>query len=160
MSPRTPGKPCLFVLDTNVLMHDPASLFRFHEHDIYLPMAVLEELDAAKKGASEVARNARQASRTLDSILEAAKGAGIDAGVPIPDESQDNPRGRIYFQTSNVSGALPEALPGQQAGQCHPGTRHPAYRHLGRLRRHRCIERHQPSDQSPRARYSGRRLSE
>ena len=50
MSPRTPGKPRLFVLDTNVLMHDPASLFRFHEHDIYLPMAVLEELDAAKRG--------------------------------------------------------------------------------------------------------------
>ena len=114
MSPRTPGKPRLFVLDTNVLMHDPASLFRFHEHDIYLPMAVLEELDAAKKGASEVARNARQASRTLDSILEAAKGTGIDAGVPIPDESQENPRGRIYFQTSNVSGDLPEALPGNK----------------------------------------------
>ena len=114
MSPRTPGKPCLFVLDTNVLMHDPASLFRFHEHDIYLPMAVLEELDAAKKGASEVARNARQASRTLDSILEAAKGTGIDAGVTIPDESQENPRGRIYFQTSNVSGDLPEALPGNK----------------------------------------------
>lgn len=114
MSPRTPGKPRLFVLDTNVLMHDPASLFRFHEHDIYLPMAVLEELDAAKKGASEVARNARQASRTLDSILEAAKGTGIDAGVPIPDESQENPRGRIYFQTSNISGDLPEALPGNK----------------------------------------------
>jgi PhoH-like ATPase len=35
----------LFVLDTNVLMHDPTALFRFQEHDIYLPMVVLEELD-------------------------------------------------------------------------------------------------------------------
>ena len=50
----------IFVLDTNVLMHDPSSLFRFHEHHIYLPMTVLEELDNAKVGVSEVARNVRQ----------------------------------------------------------------------------------------------------
>ena len=42
----------LFVLDTNVLMHDPTSIFRFEEHDVYLPMVVLEELDAHKKGLS------------------------------------------------------------------------------------------------------------
>ena len=59
----------LFVLDTNVLMHDPTSLFRFEEHDIYLPMFVLEELDAHKKGVTEVARNARQASRFLDELV-------------------------------------------------------------------------------------------
>ncbi|MFP3520831.1 PIN domain-containing protein, partial [Pseudomonas sp. SIMBA_077] len=55
----------LFVLDTNVLMHDPSCLFRFEEHDVYLPMMTLEELDNHKKGMSEVARNARQVSRTL-----------------------------------------------------------------------------------------------
>ena len=43
----------LYVLDTNVLMHDPAALYRFDEHDIYLPMVVLEELDHHKKGLSE-----------------------------------------------------------------------------------------------------------
>ena len=59
----------LFVLDTNVLMHDPSSLFRFEEHDIFLPMIVLEELDNNKKGMSEVARNARQVSRSLDSLI-------------------------------------------------------------------------------------------
>ena len=58
----------LFVLDTNVLMHDPTSLFRFEEHDIYVPMATLEELDNNKKGMSEVSRNARQASRFLDNL--------------------------------------------------------------------------------------------
>ncbi|MFN0164737.1 MAG: PIN domain-containing protein, partial [Burkholderiales bacterium] len=58
----------LFVLDTNVLMHDPTSLYRFEEHDIYLPMATLEELDNHKKGMTEVSRNARQASRFLDEI--------------------------------------------------------------------------------------------
>jgi PhoH-like ATPase len=61
------------VLDTNVLMHDPLSLFRFEEHDIYVPMMTLEELDANKKGMSEVARNARQASRLLDEIVSGAE---------------------------------------------------------------------------------------
>jgi hypothetical protein len=59
----------LFVLDTNVLMHDPTSLFRFEEHDIFVPIMTLEELDNNKKGMSEVARNARQASRSLDEIV-------------------------------------------------------------------------------------------
>jgi PhoH-like ATPase len=63
----------LFVLDTNVLMHDPLSLFRFEEHDIFVPMMTLEELDANKKGMSEVARNARQASRLLDEIVSGAE---------------------------------------------------------------------------------------
>jgi PhoH-like ATPase len=71
--PTGPAK--LFVLDTNVLMHDPMSLFRFEEHDIFLPMIVLEELDGHKKGMTEVARNARQASRTLDA-LAGAQGRG------------------------------------------------------------------------------------
>ena len=56
----------LYILDTNVLMHDPTALFRFEEHDVLLPMMVLEELDAAKKGLSEVARNVRQVSRFID----------------------------------------------------------------------------------------------
>ena len=65
------GQPAkLFVLDTNVLMHDPTSLFRFEEHDIFLPMITLEELDGHKKGMSEVARNARQVSRDLDALAE------------------------------------------------------------------------------------------
>ena len=59
----------LFVLDTNVLLHDPSSLFRFEEHDVFLPMMTLEELDHQKKGMSEVARNARQVSRSLDTLV-------------------------------------------------------------------------------------------
>ena len=50
----------IFVLDTSVLMHDPSALFKFQEHHVYLPMTVLEELDNAKIGVSEVARNLRQ----------------------------------------------------------------------------------------------------
>src|SRR5699024_8136674 len=58
----------LFVLDTNVLLHDPSCLFQFKEHDVFIPMMVLEELDHQKKGLSEVARNARQVSRFLDEL--------------------------------------------------------------------------------------------
>ncbi len=74
----------IYVLDTNVLMHDPAAIFRFDEHDIYLPMVVLEELDHHKKGVSESARNVRQVSRFLDDIMQDADKADIDRGLPIP----------------------------------------------------------------------------
>ena len=77
---RLPASVKLFVLDTNVLMHDPTSLFRFQEHDIYIPMATLEELDGNKKGMSEVARNARQASRFLDEIVSGSE-SGIEDGI-------------------------------------------------------------------------------
>jgi PhoH-like ATPase len=70
----------LFVLDTNVLMHDPTSLFRFEEHDIYLPILTLEELDNNKKGVTEVARNARQVSRFLDELVNATPD-GIGEGI-------------------------------------------------------------------------------
>ncbi len=59
------NKRKLFVLDTNVLIHDPLSIFRFAEHDVFLPMTVLEELDNHKKGTSDVARNARSVSRNV-----------------------------------------------------------------------------------------------
>lgn len=83
-----PAKPPverrLFVLDTNVLMHDPTSIFRFQEHDVYLPMVVLEELDANKKGLSEASRNVRQVSRFLDDLMRDATKEEIDAGLPLP----------------------------------------------------------------------------
>ena len=72
------GPKTLFVLDTNVLLHDPTSLFRFEEHDIFLPMVVLEELDGHKKGMTEVARNGRQVSRTLDSLVASQPSETLD----------------------------------------------------------------------------------
>ena len=57
MPKKAPAQSKLFVLDTNVLMHDPTSLFRFEEHDIYVPIATLEELYQHKKGMTEVSRN-------------------------------------------------------------------------------------------------------
>jgi PhoH-like ATPase len=76
------GPTKLFVLDTNVLMHDPMCLFLFEEHDVYLPMIVLEELDSHKKGMTEVARNARQTSRSLDA-LAATPGSDMKQGLPL-----------------------------------------------------------------------------
>src|SRR5476651_1078670 len=73
----------LFVLDTNVLMHDPTAIFRFAEHDIYLPMVVLEELDANKRGLSEASRNVRQISRFLDELMHGASKEQIDHGLAL-----------------------------------------------------------------------------
>ena len=107
----------LFVLDTNVLMHDPTAIFRFEEHDIYLPMVVLEELDANKKGLSEASRNARQVSRFLDDMMRGVTKEQIDAGLVIPPSYSGNhgkkpPAGRLFFQTRELAGGLPATLPG------------------------------------------------
>lgn len=100
----------LFVLDTNVLMHDPTSLFRFEEHDLYVPIMTLEELDNNKKGTTEVARNTRQASRMLDEIVCSSEN-GIDAGIALDAPSRGQATGRLYLQTEAIDVALPAALP-------------------------------------------------
>jgi PhoH-like ATPase len=97
----------IYVLDTNVLMHDPTALFRFEEHDVFMPMTVLEELDAAKKGTSETSRNARQVSRFLNELVVAGNSRDIDEGIDLklPQGIQLKGRGarrksgRLYFQT-------------------------------------------------------------
>ncbi|MGH8254298.1 MAG: PhoH family protein, partial [Steroidobacteraceae bacterium] len=101
-------------------MHDPAAIFRFAEHDIYLPMVVLEELDANKKGLSEASRNTRQASRFLDDMIRGVTKAQIDAGLPIPSARTDShgkqpPAGRLFFQTRSLGSGLPDNLPGHGA---------------------------------------------
>ncbi|MDO9218583.1 MAG: PIN domain-containing protein, partial [Lacisediminimonas sp.] len=105
------GKTKLFVLDTNVLMHDPSSLFRFAEHDVYLPMMTLEELDNHKKGMSEVARNARQVSRSMDALVADIDDKQIDSGIPLSKLGNKDARGCLFFQTSLQPGELPEGLP-------------------------------------------------
>ncbi|MFT5589290.1 MAG: PhoH-like ATPase [Bradyrhizobium sp.] len=101
----------LFVLDTNVLMHDPSSLFRFEEHDVYLPMMTLEELDDHKKGMTEVARNARQVSRSLDALVGNMNGASIEDGIPLSKLGNKDAKGRLFFQTKLQNIVLPEGLP-------------------------------------------------
>src|SRR5687768_2581701 len=114
----------IFVLDTNVLMHDPAAIFRFEEHDIYIPMSVLEELDAGKKGLSETSRNVRQVSRFLDELMQGASKAQIDSGLQLPSggaggangiHGKKPSSGRLFFQTRQLDSGLPDTLPGGSA---------------------------------------------
>lgn len=113
----------IFVLDTNVLMHDPSSLFRFEENDLYIPMVVLEELDNAKKGTSEVARNARQVSRFLDELMRGRDHSQIEKGLPLHaalgkyangDGRTAPPSGHLFFQMAPVEAELNSALPGNK----------------------------------------------
>jgi len=108
-APRQPKVKKLFVLDTNVLMHDPTSLFRFDEHDLYLPIATLEELDQHKRGLSDVSRNARQASRFLDEIVSTAV-EDIKSGLVIKTKDGQQSKGRLFLQTEAMNGELPATL--------------------------------------------------
>jgi PhoH-like ATPase len=110
--PNEPSK--LFVLDTNVLMHDPTCLFRFEEHDVYVPILTLEELDHNKRGMTEVARNARQASRFLDELVTAMPDS-INSGIPLAEKSGGAATGRLFLQTEAIATQLPSSLLGGKA---------------------------------------------
>lgn len=84
-----------YVLDTNVLLHDPTSLFRFEEHDVYLPLIVLEELDRHKRGVADIARNARQVTRTLDELLTEGS---MGEGFPLAKLSNGQATGRLFIR--------------------------------------------------------------
>ena len=97
------GSKRIYALDTNVLLHDPTSLFRFEEHDVFIPMTVLEELDEKKKGASEVSRNGRQVSRFLNELIEAGKQHDLGEGLELANPQgiklkRGGSVGRLYFQ--------------------------------------------------------------
>lgn len=105
----------IFVLDTNVLLHDPTCLFRFQEHDVYLPMVTLEELDNHKTGTTDIARNARQVSRTIDRLIESGTGP-IQDGVELAVLGNKEARGKLYFQDFGFNPReLPAGLPHDKA---------------------------------------------
>ncbi len=110
----TAAKPKLFALDTNVLMHDPTSLFHFQEHDVYLPMVTLEELDNHKKGMSEVARNARQASRFLDELVSRAPAGSMAQGIALTGHV-NGATGKLFLQTDGFDTPVPSSLAGNKA---------------------------------------------
>ena len=96
----------LFVLDTNVLLHDPSCLFRFEEHDIYLPMVTIEELDNSKKSTSEVARNARQTHRYLEEVIGPYIGK-LSSGCPLKSKINPHISGNLFLQTRPINFDLP-----------------------------------------------------
>ena len=89
----------LYVLDTNVLIHDPTALYHFDEHDVVIPMTVLEELDKHKNGVREIARTARQISRTFSDLTHQVTFDEIQKGIPIPRISGES--GRLHFLCYN-----------------------------------------------------------
>ncbi len=110
----------IVVLDTNVLIHDPHAVRRFSNQDVYLPLVVLEQLDAAKKGVSELARSAREASHFISALLADHATPGSD-GVPLTPG--DKRRGaRLHFVLDRPAAALPSGLdphdPGTQLLGC------------------------------------------
>lgn len=110
------GETKLFVLDTNVLMHDPTSLFRFEEHDIFLPMITLEELDNHKRGMSDVARNVRQVTRTLDLLVaDVDENILLTEGIPLNKLGNREAQGHLFFQTNMEASPLPENLASDKA---------------------------------------------
>ena len=100
----------LFVLDTNVLLHDPTCLYRFQEHDIIIPMQVLEELDHHKKGMTEVARNARQVTRYLNEIV-GSEDLNIEEGAPLSGHGYKDATGCLFLQTESISDGIIALLP-------------------------------------------------
>jgi PhoH-like ATPase len=101
----------IFVLDTNVLIFDPSALFRFKEHDVYIPMVTLEELDGNKKGSSDVARACRQVSRMIDEIVSQVDGGTIESGFILNQFNGGHAMGRLFLQSDQVEGTLPGSLP-------------------------------------------------
>ncbi|MCH4562313.1 MULTISPECIES: PhoH family protein [Halomonas] len=122
----------LYVLDTNVLLHDPAAIYQFEEHEVVIPMIVLEELDKHKNGLREIARTARQVSRTLSDLTNQVSFDEIQRGIPIPraggeslgrlrflcypepetltlDHLEDSPDNRLLAETCRLRDERPDA---------------------------------------------------
>ncbi len=99
--------PINYVLDTNVLIHDPNALFNFDEHRVIIPMTVLEELDKLKTGKHTIAADCRQAIRAIDTILGSASPQEIEQGVPIQRSDRSPPNGSLTIlmpqQANNIS---------------------------------------------------------
>ncbi|MCW2269825.1 PhoH-like protein [compost metagenome] len=106
------NQPILYVLDTNVLIHDPNALLNFEEHHVAIPMTVLEELDKLKTGKHTIAAECRQAIRLIDQTLGDASPADVEQGVPI-QRGKSGPKGFLSILMSprnEPNRLLPENL--------------------------------------------------
>jgi PhoH-like ATPase len=100
-----------YVLDTNVLIHDPNALLNFEEHQVIIPMTVLEELDKLKTGKQAIAADCRQAIRLINKMLGDASPKEIEKGVPIQREVKAEPLGTISILMNPDKPAIPPHLP-------------------------------------------------
>jgi PhoH-like ATPase len=97
-----PTKKRLYVLDTNVFIHDPSCLFRFQEHDVYITSVVFEELDNNKTGDYEKSRNARDVSRKIEQITS-PKSVNLKEGAPLIAFSGGRATGRLFLQMGGMT---------------------------------------------------------
>ena len=93
--PLTHQQPILYVLDTNVLIHDPTAILNFEEHHVMIPMTVLEELDKLKSGNKTLSADCRQAIREIDKVIGRAGPADVESGVPIQREATNSANGKL-----------------------------------------------------------------
>jgi len=94
--------PIFYVLDTNVLIHDPTAIKNFDEHNVVIPITVLEELDKLKSGKVAVAADCRQAIREIDSVLGRATPDAVEQGVPIDRGKKLKPSGTLAILMSET----------------------------------------------------------
>ncbi len=105
----------LYILDTNVLLHEPLSIFSFKEHDVLIPMTVLEELDNIKDRSKDISRDARVAIRAIDDVLRDASPEEIALGVPLQDASRGHAaHGRLSIFADHQLPKASETLPGNE----------------------------------------------
>lgn len=95
----------VFVLDTNILLTDPNSLFKFSRHDVVIPISVIEEIDVFKKDQSETGRNAREVSRILDRLR---KKGNLASGIPLSDDPKSE--GLLFVYLGRDLTILPSLL--------------------------------------------------
>ena len=102
----------IYVLDTNILLHEPFAFLNFQEHDVIIPMTVLEELDHIKYRNKDVSRDARVAIRALEDVLKDASPDQMLQGVAIPRQSEQNQGGHLFIiNDHHISDEIP-GLPG------------------------------------------------
>ena len=94
-----------YVLDTNVLIHDPKAIFKFEDNDLVIPIYVIEEIDQFKREGTERGRNCRQFARTLDELREQSGGGHLSEGVPLGEGM-----GTLRIAVPSTRGDLPVAL--------------------------------------------------
>lgn len=95
----------VFILDTNVLLNNPLSIFKFEENDVIIPISVIEEVDNFKKDLSDTGRNAREVSRILDRLRKRGK---LSSGITLYEDREDS--GQLFVYLGNNMDILPELL--------------------------------------------------
>lgn len=95
----------VFILDTNILLNNPLSIYQFDDNDVVIPISVIEEIDNFKKDMSDIGRNAREVSRMMDKMRNRGN---LSSGIPIFEDRKDS--GMLFVYLGQNMDILPELL--------------------------------------------------